>query len=72
MDMLDQISEQIAVLDSGEKWTLSAQDLLFSGADFHSISVFLSLDSEKGFFSIEQDLPKKQWFQPTEITITKH
>lgn len=72
MNMLNQISEQIAVLNSGEKWTVSAQDLMISRADFHSISVFLTRESEKGIFSIDQDLLQNTWFKPTALTITKH
>ena len=70
--MLSQISNQIAILNSGEKWTVSVQDLLISRADFHCISAFLVRESEKGIFSIEQDAPKNPWFQKTELTITKH
>ncbi|MDQ9023075.1 hypothetical protein ACFODO_16945 [Acinetobacter sichuanensis] len=72
MDMLNQISKQIAVLSSGEKWTVSAQDLLISRSDFHSISVYLVRESQKGIFSIDQIQAKNSWFEQTTLTITKH
>ena len=48
MDILNQISTQIAALDSGEKWSVSAQDLWISHADFHSVSIYISREAEKG------------------------
>lgn len=72
MDMLNQISKQIAVLNAGEKWTVSAQDLLISRADFHSISVYLVRESQKGRFSIDPVKAKNSWFDPTTLTIIKH
>ncbi|KAF1020546.1 MAG: hypothetical protein GAK29_03598 [Acinetobacter bereziniae] len=53
MDLLKQVSNQIAQLRSGEKWTLSIQDLFISRADFQSLSVFLCRESEKGSFSLK-------------------
>ncbi|WP_252725636.1 hypothetical protein [Acinetobacter defluvii] len=70
--MLNKIFEQIAVLDTGEKWTVSAQDLLISRADFHSIFVYLLREAEKGLFSIDQQTPKNPWFEQTTLTITKN
>ncbi len=70
--MLNKIFEQIAVLDAGEKWTVSAQDLLISRADFHSIFVYLLRETEKGLFSIDQQNPKNPWFERTTLTIIKN
>ncbi|WP_071890146.1 hypothetical protein [Acinetobacter larvae] len=52
MDVLQKICNQIILLNTGEHWTLSAQELFISRSDFHSISVFLSRESEKGAFSL--------------------
>lgn len=72
MDMLNQISNRIATLSSGETMTLTAQNLLISRGDFQAISVYLSRESEKGQFSI--DLPKRlaTWFEQTSLTVIKN
>ncbi len=71
MDLLNQISKKIAGLQAGEKWTVSAQDLLISRADFQSISVFLSRESEKGLFIVDVPTSLKSWFERTSLTIVK-
>ena len=71
MDLLNQISKKIAGLQAGEKWTVSAQDLLISRADFQSISVFLSRESEKGLFTVDVPTSLKNWFERTSLTIVK-
>ncbi|MEG0481565.1 MAG: hypothetical protein RR575_00545 [Acinetobacter sp.] len=72
MDLLNQISNRIAQLDSGEKWTVSVQDLLISRADFQSISVFLSRESEKGQFSLACVKTIQPKFEQTSLTIIKN
>lgn len=71
MNVLDQISAQIMTLQSGERWTISAYDLFLSRADFQSISVFLSRESENGLFSIDLPHGLCNWFERTSFTITK-
>lgn len=71
MTELNQIWNKIALLSSGETWTISAQDLLISRADFHSISAYLSHESEKGKFTIEVPKQTNAWFNQTSFTITK-
>ena len=71
MDLLNQISKKIAGLQAGEKWTVSAQDLLISRTDFQSISVFLSRESEKGLFIVDVPTSLKSWFERTSLTIVK-
>lgn len=72
MDLLNQISNRIAQLHSGEKWTVSVQDLLISRADFQSLFVFLNRESEKGLFSLK-DIEKAQTrFTQTSLTIVKN
>ena len=71
MDLLNQISKKIAGLQAGEKWTVSAQDLLISRADFQSISVFLSRESERGLFIVDVPTSLKSWFERTSLTIVK-
>ena len=71
MDLLNQNSKKIAGLQAGEKWTVSAQDLLISRADFQSISVFLSRESEKGLFIVDVPTSLKSWFERTSLTIVK-
>ncbi len=72
MDLPHQISNRIAQLRSGEKWTVSIQDLLISRADFQSLSVFLSRESENGSFSLG-DIEKVQpHFGQTSLTIIKN
>ena len=72
MTALNQISNRISTLDSGERWTISVQDLLLSRSDFQSISVFLDRESEKGLFSVDSPNPLSSWFERTSLTITKH
>ncbi|MFW2076189.1 hypothetical protein ACG94X_00410 [Acinetobacter sp. ULE_I010] len=72
MDLLNQISNQIEQLNSGEKWTVSVQDLLISRADFQSVSVFLSRESEKGLFSLSDLGTIKARFDQTSLTIIKN
>ena len=71
MDLLNQISNKISALHSGEKCTISVQDLQISRNDFQSMSVFLSRESEKGLFSIDLSQPVKTWFEQTSVTIIK-
>lgn len=72
MDLPYQISNRIAQLRSGEKWTISIQDLLISRADFQSLSVFLSRESEKGTFSLGDSEKAKPRFGLTSFTIIKN
>ncbi len=73
MDLLTQISKRIAKLNSGEKWTISAQDLLLSRTDFQSISVYLSRKAaEKGDFSVSTPESLTPWYGNTSFTIIKH
>jgi hypothetical protein len=72
MDLLNHISNQIARLHSGEKWTVSIQDLLISRVDFQSLSVFLSRESEKGTFSLTDMDKLKSRFEHTSLTIIKN
>ena len=72
MDLPYQISNRIAQLRSGEKWTVSIQDLLISRADFQSLSVFLSRESENGTFSLGDAENAKLRFGLTSLTITKN
>ena len=72
MDLPNQISNRIAQLRSGEKWTVSIQDLLISRADFQSLSVFLSRESEKGTFSLGDVGNIKPHFGHTSLTIIKN
>lgn len=71
MDLPYQISNRIAQLNSGEKWTVSIQDLLISRADFQSLSVFLHRESEKGTFSLGDSEKTKLRFGLTSLTIIK-
>jgi hypothetical protein len=71
MDLLNQISDRIAQLHTGEKWTLSIQDLLISRADFQSLSVFLFRESEKGSFFLSDTDQLKSRFGRTSLTIIK-
>jgi len=72
MDLLKQISNRIAQLHSGEKWTISIQDLLISRTDFQSIFVFLTRESEKGLFSLSNSGQATSKFDQTSLTIIKH
>ena len=73
MDLLNQVSKRISALDSGEKWTLSAQELLMSRADFQSLSVYLTRQSEEnGDFSLSIPKSVKPWLGSTSLTVIKH
>ncbi|WP_442784386.1 hypothetical protein [Acinetobacter sp. CAAS 2-6] len=73
MDLLTQISARISKLHSGEKWTISAEDLLLSRADFQSISVYFSRKAqEQGDFSVSTPKSVKPWLGSTSLTIIKH
>lgn len=82
MDILNQITKRISMLSSGEKWIVSAHNLLISRADFQSISVYLTCESKKGQFSIDPSQvlkscsltmkTSKHWFEQTSVTIIKH
>lgn len=71
MTELNRIWDKIARLSVGETWTISAQDLLISRADFYSISTYLSRESEKGKYTIEMPQQSASWFNNTSFTITK-
>lgn len=72
MDIIHQITQKISSLSAGEQWDIRAKDLWPSHSDFHSISVYLSRESEKGGFSIQQ-LPRSSIFQTLDVvTVTKH
>ena len=72
MDILTKISGKIDHLNAGEQWSIRAQDLWISRADFQSLSMYLSKEAEKGKFSIQS----KDTFSPrlggTELIVTKH
>ena len=72
MDILTKISGKIDHLHTGEQWSIRAQDLWISRADFQSLSMYLSKEAEKGEFSIQS----KDTFSPrlggTELIVTKH
>ncbi|SPL70801.1 hypothetical protein [Acinetobacter stercoris] len=72
MNMLNNISKRIATLNSGEKWTVTAQELLISRGDFQAISVFLSRESEKGHFSIDIPQTIQPWLNVPSITVIKN
>jgi len=73
MDILNQISTQIAALNSGEKWHLSAQDLFISHADFHSLSIYISREAKKGQFSVSSPALLGSWVGSTAVIINyKH
>ncbi|OAL79843.1 hypothetical protein AY606_04120 [Acinetobacter sp. SFB] len=72
MDILKQISTQIAALNAGEQWRVSAQDLLISHADFHSVSIYISREAEKGQFSVSMPAALRSLVESTAVTITKH
>jgi len=57
MDILNQISTQIAALNSGEKWHLSAQDLFISHADFHSLSIYISREANHHYQTLKKPIP---------------
>ena len=72
MDILTKISGKIDHLNTGEQWSIRAQDLWISRADFQSLSIYLTKEAEKGKFSIQS----KDTFSPrlggTELIVTKH
>ena len=72
MDILTRISGKIDHLNTGEQWSIRAQDLWISRADFQSLSMYLSKEAEKGKFAIQS----KDTFSPrlggTELIVTKH
>jgi hypothetical protein len=72
MDILKQISTQIAALDSGQKWRVSAQDLWISHADFHSVSIYIVREAEKGQFSVSIPAALSSSVGSTAVTITKY
>lgn len=72
MDLLNHVSHRIAALDSGEQWIVSAQKLLISRADFQSLSVFLTRESEKGHFSLSLESESLTWHDEPSVTIIKH
>lgn len=72
MNLLHQISTHINNLHSGEKWTLSAQELFISRADFQSLSLFLSREAEKGEFSIQIPESLRSWLGNTSVTVIKN
>ena len=53
MDILTKISGKIDHLNTAEQWSIRAQDLWISRADFQSLSMYLSKEAEKGKFSIQ-------------------
>ena len=72
MNILSNISAQIAQLTTGETWTLSAQDLYMSRDDFSSLSIFLKQISRNGTFSVAIPETLKSWLGSTSLTVTKH
>ena len=72
MDILNQISTQISAMDSGETWRVSAQDLFMSHADFHSVSIYISREAEKGQFSVSIPAVLSSWIGSSAVTVTKH
>ncbi|WP_218665720.1 MULTISPECIES: hypothetical protein [Acinetobacter] len=72
MNILSNISAQIAQLTTGETWTLSAQDLYMSRDDFSSLSIFLKQESQNGTFSVAVPETLKSWLGSTSLTVTKH
>lgn len=72
MNILSNISAQIAQLTTGETWSLSAQDLYMSRDDFSSLSIFLKQESQNGTFSVAIPETLKSWLGSTSLTVTKH
>jgi len=72
MDLLKLISIQIAALDSGKKWSVSAQDLWINHAEFHSVSIYIFPKAEKAPFSVSTPVPLSAWLASTSVTMTKH
>lgn len=71
MNFLNNISERITHLKSGEHVTISAQELLISRADFQSVLVYLKHESKKGDFLIQDEALVENWFDRTSLTINK-
>ncbi len=72
MNLLNQIATHIHTLNSGEQWTVTAQELLISRADFQSLSVFLSREAEKGEFSLQISDTLRSWLGCTSVTVIKN
>lgn len=72
MDIIQQINQKISTLAVGETWKISAKDLWLSHSDFHSISVYLSRESEKGQFSINLPVQTALTHPLDIVTVTKH
>lgn len=72
MNLLHRISTHINNLHTGEKWTVSAQELFMSRADFQSLSLFLSFEAKKGEFSIDIPDNLRSWLGNTSVTIIKN
>lgn len=72
MDILTKISAKIDHLNAGEQWSIRAQDLWISRADFQSLSMYLSKEAEKGEFSIQSNDTFSPRLGGTELIVTKH
>ena len=72
MDILTKISGKIDHLNTGEQWSIRAQDLWISRADFQSLSMYLSKEAEKGEFSIQTNDTFSSRLGGTELIVTKH
>lgn len=72
MDILTKISGKIDHLNTGEQWSIRAQDLWISRADFQSLSMYLSKEAEKGKFSIQTNDTFSSRLGGTELIVTKH
>ena len=72
MDILTKISGKIDHLNTGEQWSIRAQDLWISRADFQSLSMYLSIEAEKGKFSIQSNDTFSPRLGGTELIVTKH
>ena len=72
MNLLHQIATHINSLNTGEQWTVSAQELFMSRADFQSLSLFLSREAEKGHFSIHIPQSLRSWLEHTSVTVIKN
>ena len=70
MDIICDLKQQIAALPTGGKFEISAQSLLMSRADFHSIRVYLTKEAESGHFSILQSVPAMN--DTTSMHVIKH
>ena len=72
MDIMNHITAHLAQLNTGDTWTLSAQDLYMSRADFSSLSMLLKHQSEQGTFSVSLPESLKSWLGSTSVTLTKN